>query len=41
MIDNVVTVRRMHGGNLTMDETKMQKAMFTILQRRAQRRRAQ
>lgn len=41
MIDDVVTVRRMHGGNLTMDESKMQQAMFTILQRRAQRRRAQ
>ena len=41
VIEDVVSVRRMRGGNLTMDEASMNRAMFKILQRRAQRRRVQ
>lgn len=39
VVEDIVSIRRMRGDNLTMDEEKTHRAMFRILQRRAQRRR--
>ena len=40
-VDDIVLNRRIHGGNMTMSEADMQRAMFAILRKRAQRRRGQ
>lgn len=39
-IDAEVLIRRLHGGNITANEDDMKRAMFAILRKRAQRRRA-
>jgi GT2 family glycosyltransferase len=40
-VEETVLVRRIHGANITMNEADMQRAMFAILRKRAQRRRQQ
>jgi GT2 family glycosyltransferase len=40
-LQDIVLVRRIHGGNLTMDTEAQRRARFVILQRRMARKRAQ
>lgn len=40
-IQDIVLIRRIHGGNLTMDVEAQRRARFVVLQRRMARRRAQ
>jgi len=40
-IEDDVLLRRIYGGNITADRENMQRAMFAVLRKRAQRRRAQ